>query len=111
MCDVGLSLDVQKKKQVKWFSIETFKQNFSLFVSREAPCPGNEYTISTVCGVAAAAVVLLVLIAIITYKLTKQFVQKELLKSLSQSLDSSPITCEVKCILCLNSLAACACRL
>lgn len=54
-----------------------------------------EYAISTICGVAAAAVVLLLLVAIITYKLTKQCVQKELLKSFSQPLDVSPVSCEV----------------
>lgn len=81
-CETSLPLDVQELK---------VKSSLSC----EAPCPGNEYTISTICAVAAAAVVLLVLVAAITYKLTKQFVQKELLKSLSQSLDNSPISFEV----------------
>lgn len=65
-----------------------------------------DYTISTICGVAAAAVVLLLLVAVITYKLTKQCVQKELLKSLSQSLDISPISCEVDFPLCRNSFTS-----
>lgn len=65
-----------------------------------------EYTISTICGVAAAAVVLLLLVAVITYKLTKQCVQKELLKSLSQSSDISPISCEVDFPSCLNNLTS-----
>lgn len=54
-----------------------------------------EHTISTICGVAAAAVVLLLLVAVITYKLTRQCVQKELLKSFSPSQDSSPDSIEV----------------
>lgn len=59
--------------------------------------PGHckEKTISTICVVVVVFVVALLLVAVITHKLTEHFVRKKLLESLSESSDSTPDPCLV----------------
>lgn len=78
------------------FFLGNFKTHFHLFFLGE---PGHckENTISTICVVVVVFVfvVALLLVAVITHKLTEHFVRKKLLESLSQSSDSTPDPCLV----------------
>lgn len=66
-----------------------------MFFLFEAPCPRKEYVTSTLCGVAAGALLFLLLVVVVTYKLTKHFVQKNLQKSLSHQSDDLTDSCKV----------------
>lgn len=68
---------------------------FYLLSLREEPQCGKEYSISAICAVVGVASVVLLLVAVITHKLTEQCVRKKLLESLSQSSDGSPDSCRV----------------
>ncbi|XP_075896901.1 tumor necrosis factor receptor superfamily member 1A isoform X2 [Nelusetta ayraudi] len=65
--------------------------------SKGEPGHCKENTISTICVVVVVFVfvVALLLVAVITHKLTEHFVRKKLLESLSQSSDSTPDPCLV----------------
>lgn len=77
------------------FLLGNFKTHFHLFFLGVEPGLCKENTISTICVVVVVFVVALLLVAVITHKLTEHFVRKKLLESLSQSSDSTPDPCSV----------------
>lgn len=58
--------------------------------------PDCKKCLHNVIGVAAVALVLLVLVAVITHLMTKRSIKKKLLKSASQTFDVSSDSCEVR---------------
>lgn len=88
------------------FLLGNFKAHFHLFFLGVEPGHCKENTISTICVVVVVFVVALLLVAVITHKLTEHFVRKKLLESLSESSDSTPDPCSVDPFFCVNCFAS-----